>query len=706
MNNLKWILRLVVLLFLLFPQWTSTPLQVESADLTNVFIPVVAVSGDVSSIGPDGGHIVVIAIDPIHPMNVYAGTWGSGMYKSEDGGSSWHRINDGLANDYIYSLAIDSTAPTTIYAGTYGDGVFKTVDGGDNWVQTGPGLNADAIVYTMVIDPTNPNILYAGTRSPGSEPPWGGGVFKSTNGGGSWQDFNQGLGEDWVYGLVINPDVPTTLFAATHSVGVYKYKASVGSWFPVNNGITDLSTRKLVIDPVHPSTVYVGTWHGGGVYKTEDWGNSWTQVSTGLNGAKIHFLAIDPAQTQTLYAATYYNGIFKSSNGGENWSQFGLNEDFTYAVVVDRSAPSTVFAGTAGDGLFKSINNASSWSRSNSGLKGTKVTSLIADPNHLGILYSSVYGGGVYKSNDLGRTWDMINEGLADKWIHVLAMSPDNPLVLYAGTDASGIYKSVDGGMSWNSSNVGLPTTYLTAKSLAPPFNHYPPEDNFEEGLWLDFLVDPSVAYSHSASTTNLSIRAIAIHLGSPLTIYVGTYQDGVYKSLNGGASWSASGMPDKPVYCLTIDPVNPSHIFAGTSGDGGSLMATSNAGASWFSMNSGLTEKNVYALLFDANTANKLYAGTNEGLYISIDGGSLWTRVAFAGLKVYALALDEDLAGVFAGTSGGFYFSTDGGSIWQQENQGLVNTIVQSISLDELSSKMYLGTDGSGAYRWNTDIP
>jgi ligand-binding sensor domain-containing protein len=135
--------------------------------------------------------------------------------------------------------------------------------------------------------------------------------------------------------------------------------------------------------------------------------------------------------------------------------------------------------------------------------------------------------------------------------------------------------------------------------------------------------------------------------------------------------------------------------------------MATTNASATWFSANSGLTPRTVYALLFDGNTPNKLYAGTDDGLYISTDGGSHWTRVAFSGLKVYALADNDGSSSlIFAGTSAGFYFSSDGGSAWEQENRGLVNTIVQSISLDALSSKMYLGTDGSGAYRWNTELP
>lgn len=101
------------------------------------------------------------------------------------------------------------------------------------------------------------------------------------------------------------------------------------------------------------------------------------------------------------------------------------------------------------------------------------------------------------------------------------------------------------------------------------------------------------------------------------------------------------------------------------------------------------------------------MFAGTNDGLYMSNDGGNQWNNVGFSGLKVYALAINASSSQViFAGASDGFYYSTNGGNTWQQENTGLINTVVQSLTLDPLSSKKYLGTDGSAGYRWNTNLP
>jgi photosystem II stability/assembly factor-like uncharacterized protein len=187
----------------------------------------------------------------------------------------------------------------------------------------------------------------------------------------------------------------------------------------------------------------------------------------------------------------------------------------------------------------------------------------------------------------------------------------------------------------------------------------------------------------------------------------MGTLDSGVYKSDNGGETWNTSGLAGKSVYSLLIDPTNTSHIYAGVLGEDGSLLVSYDAGGSWDFKNSGLGGRNVYSLALNRNTLSIVFAGTNDGLYKSSDGGNLWGSVGFSGLKVYELAIDPDSPNIiFAGVSDGFYFSTDGGSTWKQENTGLVNTVIQSLALDPFSSKEFLGTDGSGGYRWNRSPP
>ena len=120
-----------------------------------------------TSIGPEGGQISSLAIDPTNPSTLYAGTWGGGVFKSTNGGAAWSAVNTGLTGIYVYALAIDPATPGTLYAGTYG-GVFKSTNGGAAWSAVNTGLTTP-LVNALAIEPTTPGMLYAGTG--------GGGVF-------------------------------------------------------------------------------------------------------------------------------------------------------------------------------------------------------------------------------------------------------------------------------------------------------------------------------------------------------------------------------------------------------------------------------------------------------------------------------------------------------------------------------------------------
>jgi len=115
-----------------------------------------------TSLGPEGGSISALAIDPATPTTLYAGTFLAGVFKSTNGGESWSAANTGLINTYVYALAIDPKTPTTLYAGTYGGGVFKSTNGGESWSAVNTGL-ISTYISDLEIDPKTPTILYAGT---------------------------------------------------------------------------------------------------------------------------------------------------------------------------------------------------------------------------------------------------------------------------------------------------------------------------------------------------------------------------------------------------------------------------------------------------------------------------------------------------------------------------------------------------------------
>jgi hypothetical protein len=187
-------------------------------------VPVSAGFNAWTSIGPEGGWIYALAVDPNTPTTLYAGTYGGGVFKSTDGGATWSAVNTGLSNKSVWALAIDPTAPNTLYAGTYG-GVFKSTDGGASWSANGLTGNG---VFALAIDPNTPTTLYAGTN---------GGVFKSTNSGATWSAT--GTGPTNVRALVIDPTTPTTLYAGTNG-GVFKSADGGVNWSATGAGPTNV----------------------------------------------------------------------------------------------------------------------------------------------------------------------------------------------------------------------------------------------------------------------------------------------------------------------------------------------------------------------------------------------------------------------------------------------------------------------------------
>lgn len=277
------------------------------------------------------------------------------------GNYSW--TNLGPEGQDIRALAIDPTSHQTLYAGSLGGGVFKSTDGGGSWNAITTGLT-DTLVHCLAINPTAPPTLYAGTD---------GGVFKSTNGGSNW--IATGLSLNHISALAIDPKVPQTIYAGTEGQGIYKSTDGGSSWIDVGAGLDTTVILSLAIDPTAPQTIYAGTerWYGA-LFKSTDGGSSWTLVTAGMySSTDVYALAIDPAAPQTIYAGAYcYNvypfniksGVYKSMSGGNSWSFAGLltvYPDQVNALAINPTAPQTVYAGTKFGGVFMSTDGGGYW---------------------------------------------------------------------------------------------------------------------------------------------------------------------------------------------------------------------------------------------------------------------------------------------------------------------------------------------------------
>jgi hypothetical protein len=300
--------------------------------------------------------------------------------------NSW--VSNGPTEGRVWGMAIDPQHPLVLYAGT-SNGLFKSIDGGGSWVLN-TGLVA-TVVYKIAINPDDTSIVYAGMYA---------GMFKSINGGSSWDLFNNGIGTNTTFkAIVINPLVVTTLYAATYGKGVFKSTDSGGTWGPVNTNLTSLDLLALVIDPQTPATLFAGTY-GGGVFKSTSGGSSWTAVNAGLTDLNIMALAIDPVTPATLYAGTYSHGVFRSTNGGTSWEAVnsGLTNTYIQSLAVNPQHTGILYAGINNNGVFKGSGASIHWIPVNTGLTTNYINALVVDPGSPATVYAGSDGGGVFKA--------------------------------------------------------------------------------------------------------------------------------------------------------------------------------------------------------------------------------------------------------------------------------------------------------------------
>jgi photosystem II stability/assembly factor-like uncharacterized protein len=324
------------------------------------------------------------------------------------------------------------------------------------------------------------------------------------------------------------------------------------------------------------------------------------------------------ANPMTIYAATN-NGVFKTTDGGANWTQtdsgLGAMASEVFSLAIDPSNPATLYAGTRGGGIFKSTNGGQTWAPANNGLIDDIILSIAIDPTnpntiYCGTAWSAFYGDkGVFKSTDGAQTWIVSNSGLPtdpDGYypiIDVLKIDPSNPAIIYAGTNYAGVFKSIDGGQNWTAANSGM-----------------------ESELVSDLAIDPT----------------------NSATLYAATYNSGFFKSINGGMSWTAinNGISESRVIALAVDPANTDILYAGTFSQG--VYKTTNGGSMWSSINSGL-QNTLYAidhlpLVLDPLNPGTIYAGTFNGVFKGTLGGTEWTSINTgfpASTHVYALAIE-----------------------------------------------------------------
>ncbi|WP_423458288.1 IPTL-CTERM sorting domain-containing protein [Ottowia sp. VDI28] len=506
--------------------------------------------------GP-AGSIQALAIAPTTPATLYASThFLGGLFKSADGGDSWIEANNGLANSNTLSLAIDPVTPSTLYAGT-SDGVFRSIDEGAHWLPASDGLTNN-YVRSLAIAPTTPPVLYAGTD---------GGVFKSIDGGAHWAAANIEIAHLSIGALRIDPTMPAVLYAGTNG-GVFKSVDSGNTWVPITS---NWFTSSLLIDSARPSTLYAGSY-GGQIFKSIDGGVNWSSAHAGLVDPRYTVLALALHNDgRTLLAGVedrwwtgqcgdrggcggvLGGGVFKSTNGGNSWSL--VNSGLSYEPVQTLavdSSNSTLYAGT-GSRVFKSTNGVLS--------RDSRLLNLVLTSGGNPVALSPAFDSAV--SAYTATVQDTHNAGAT---LTPTAWIGDVSITVNGGTVTDGEATPIALDVGDNVVNVAITSgdgsstrTYtVTVTRLGPP-------------------AAPSNVQAKPVGSSKVTVTWTApTNTGGGITGYVVTAQPGgqtCTPTPPTATSCTVTGLTDGRTYTFTVEATNS----AGSSSDSGTTPAQSN---------------------------------------------------------------------------------------------------------------------------------
>ena len=695
----------------------SGPAHVDSAYLTSLSWRL---------IGPlRGGRALAVTGVPGEPDHYYFGAVDGGVWESTNAGRTWNPIFDNQSIASIGAIAVAPSDVKTIYVGSgeadmrsdiaYGNGMYKSTDGGKTWTHI--GLEDTRQIGAVVIDPRDANVVYVAALGHQYGPSAERGVFKTIDGGKTWNKV------------------------------LYKDE---------NTGAISLS-----IDPQHPDTVYAALWQtrrppwntyppsngpGSGLYKTTDGGKSWTQLSNGLPAKFGRVgLAVAPSQPLRVYAQVdaadvAHGGVYRSDDGGATWTH------------------------GAGGAAQRRI-----WQR------GWYFSGITVDTKNPDIVY--VMDTATYRSDDAGKTFNAIKGSPGGDDYHTLWINPDDPTHMVLGSD-QGVVVSVDRAKTW-SSWYNQPTAQLyhviaddrfpywvygaqqDSGAMAVPSQSIHQNITFMDWRPIDvggesgyIAVDPNhpgrlyggndATYEDLATGWEQSIDAVTAYpdnvwrqtwtlplVVSPVDHALYATRQQVFRSRDDGKSWTIispdltgsaaedhpanldpatladnSGQPRRGVvYALAPSPFDAKTLWAGT--DDGRVWITRDSGTHWNNVTPPQLQAwskvgTIDASRLDRNTAyiaidRHRVEDYHPYIYKTTDGGAHWSAIANGipeGSFVNVVRADTHVRGLlYAGTERGMYVSFDDGEHWQSLQRNLPVTSVRDI--DVHAGDLVIGTHG-----------
>jgi hypothetical protein len=671
-----------------------------------------------TSIGPGniGGRIRAIAVHPTTTSIIIIGSVSGGIWKSTDSGVSWNPVNDFMGNLSISSLVFDPSNTNIIYAGTgegfynadavKGNGVFKSTDGGATWnslTSTTPSTDINTAAYSWFYV-NRLAISSSGTLLAASGGYYGnyGNIWRSTDGGGTW--------------------------SSRYSNRVLDVR------FDPNNSNNALASAI--------GYNFTSSWWESYIVRSTDGGQSWTPVKTFTNSSGRIELAYTKANSQIVYASrNNANGeIWKSADGGATWgaapvsnpAHFNGQGWYDNTIWVDPTDATHVVIG--GIDLYRSTNSGGTWTKISDwvanmygGLPSIPHADhhiIASDPGYDGSSNRKVYfgnDGGIFRAVDITAAttttgWENLNNNLSITQFYGAAGSSATNRV-YGGTQDNGSLFQPDTGISWThiyGGDGGYSAVDSTGLYLFGEYVYLQLHRNTNGGATelSASSIYSGISDSGSSSTANF-IAPFVLDPNNNNTLLAGG--NSLWRSTNVKAAtptWSAIKIPStKLISAISIQEGDSNHIWVGHND--GTLFKTVTGTASppiWNSVTggvpSGATGRMVNRVLIDKSTPNTVYVAyggyANNNLYKSTDGGLTWSNIhgTIPAVPIFSITRHPTNATwLYAGTEVGLFTSMDGGTTWGTINDGPAN-----VEISELfwlnSTTLVAATHGRGIFK------
>jgi photosystem II stability/assembly factor-like uncharacterized protein len=542
-------------------------------------------------LGGDDYVLDHILIDPQNPKHMFVSAWSvenqqaGDIFRSHDGGKNWEAL-EGMRGKSVRAMAISASDSKVLVAGAL-DGVYRSKDGGNRWERISPANHAEIKnIESIAVDPKNPDVVYAGTWHL---------AWKTDDGGANWRHINKGMIDDSdVFSVIVDSSNSSIVYASACS-GIYKSESS-GDLFHKLQGIpfSARRTRVLKQDPSNPNTVYAGTTEG--LWKTLDGGKAWKRASN--PEVVVNDVLIDPRNSNRVLLATDRSGVLASDDGAQTFSasNHGYTHRYVSSILSDSNDPGTIMVGVVNDrefgGVFVTHNNGQQWLQKSAGLGGRDVFTLKQASN--GALVAGT-NRGMFMLDRNGSQWRPINTIVTETKTKAAARSRKKgakPVATFSrstldarvndveltskhwfAATSAGLYSSSDQGKTWTGGPV-LGKSDFVAVEVKPEL--------------LAVATRTAVLYSRDGGTTwqqaPLSSFVTSIHgmTFAPDGEILVASREGAFRSVDGGGNWEhvVNGLPDKNISSISYD-ASRKRLLA-TSSASGVVFESRDGGRVW----------------------------------------------------------------------------------------------------------------------------